>query len=217
MKKNPAIIVMLQFFAVIFLQEVHAHELQPALLEIQQNEGGSEIIVTWKVSTLGTNPVQLHPMISGFDLDFRLALLGENFQKVPKDFIAAKERFKNRIVQYGYVKSRKKYFEWLQKGSIIISTAQQENFGMSVIEAIRCGCIPLLPNRLAYPEILPKEFHSDFLYRNQDELIEKLSFMIKNFGRLHKKRVALMKAMEKFNWSNCIHKYDRVLEKLAGI
>ncbi|MBW1642012.1 MAG: DUF3524 domain-containing protein [Deltaproteobacteria bacterium] len=150
-------------------------------------------------------------------LNFRLALLGENFQKVPKEFIAAKKRYKNHIVQYGYVKSRKKYFEWLKKGSIIISTAQQENFGMSVIEAIRCGCIPLLPDRLAYPEILPKAFHSDFLYKSQDELTEKLFYIIKNLNQFQNKRLTLIKAMDTFSWKSIIHQYDNVLEKLAGI
>ena len=150
-------------------------------------------------------------------LNFRLALMGENFQKVPKEFIAAKKRYKKRIVQYGYVKSRKRYFQWLKKGSIIISTAQQENFGISVIEAIRCGCIPLLPDRLVYPEILPKAFHSDFLYKNQDELVKKLFYIIDNFNQLQNKRPALIKAMDRFSWSRMIHQYDTTLEKLAGM
>jgi len=108
--------------------------------------------------------------------DFQIALLGENFQVVPEDFIAARERYGNRVVRYGYVESIEKYREWLMRGSIVISTAKQENFGISVIEAVRYGCIPLLPDRLAYPEILPKAFHSDFLYKNQENLIEKLFF-----------------------------------------
>lgn len=147
--------------------------------------------------------------------DFRLALLGENFQISPKEFIAAKKRYKKRIVQYGYVPSRKKYFHWLQKGSIIISTAQQENFGMSVIEAIHCGCTPLLPNRLSYPEILPKEFHPDFLYKNQEELVKKLLYLIENPDHLKDKTIALAKTMERFSWQQVINQYDKELEKLV--
>ncbi len=44
------------------------------------------------------------------------------------------------------------YFEWLRKGDVAVSTAIQENFGISAVEAMRMGCAPLLPNRLAYPE-----------------------------------------------------------------
>jgi len=148
-------------------------------------------------------------------LNFRLALLGENFQMVPKEFIAAKERYQNRVVWYGYEASGEKYREWLVQGTIVISTAKQENFGISVIEAIRYGCIPLLPNRLSYPEILPKALHDDFLYQDQNELVEKLCFFISNYPIFHVTCQNLSKSMAYFAWENLIDKYDAVLEDLT--
>ena len=150
-------------------------------------------------------------------LDFRLALLGENFQKVPKEFIAARERFKHRIIQYGYVKSRKEYHEWLKQGAIVVSTATQENFGISVIEAVRHGCMPLLPERLAYPEIIPAAFHSDVLYKDQNQLVEKLCHLISNYEQFREKIEALFNAMTRFAWVNMIDAYDDKLERLAGL
>jgi glycosyltransferase involved in cell wall biosynthesis len=148
-------------------------------------------------------------------LNFRLALLGENFQVVPKEFIAARDRFKNRIVWYGYEESREKYRKWLMQGTIVISTANQENFGISVVEAIRYGCIPLLPDRLSYPEIIPKVFHGDFLYKDQTELVEKLCFLILNYSRFTEKQQHLSAAMERFAWENMIDQYDEILKNLA--
>lgn len=148
-------------------------------------------------------------------LNFRLALLGENFQVVPKAFIAARERFKNRIVRYGYEASREKYREWLLQGSIVISTANQENFGISVVEAIRYGCIPLLPYRLSYPEIIPKIFHGDFLYKDQMELLDKLCSFILNYSQFTEKQQHLSEAMERFAWENMIDQYDEMLKNLA--
>ena len=87
--------------------------------------------------------------------DFRLALLGESARAVPKAFLNARERLGDRVVQYGYVKSRDDYLGWLKQGSLVVSTALQENFGIATVEAIRYGCLPLLPNRLAYPEVIP--------------------------------------------------------------
>lgn len=144
--------------------------------------------------------------------DFRLALLGENFQVVPKPFIRAKERHKDRIIQYGYMESKEEYIAMLKRGTIVISTAQQENFGISVVEAIRYGCIPLLPDRLAYPEIIPEAFHSDFLYENQSELIEKLHFFIENCSHFQEKCEALSEIMGRFAWENLICQYDEELE-----
>ena len=148
-------------------------------------------------------------------LNFRLALLGENFQMVPKEFIAAKERYQNRVVWYGYEASREKYRDWLLQGTMVISTANQENFGISVIEAIRYGCIPLLPDRLSYPEIIPKAFHDDFFYQNQKELVEKLCFFISNYPQFEKKCQNLSAAMSRYAWENLIDRYDEILEKLV--
>jgi len=150
-------------------------------------------------------------------LDFRLALLGENFQVVPKEFIAARKRYQHRIIRYGHEDSREQYCQWLARGSIVISTAQQENFGISVVEAIRHGCIPLLPDRLSYPEILPRKFHSDFLYQNQTDLIDKLAFVISNYSRFQRRRRQLSEAMKPFAWENLIDQYDEALEKLSKI
>jgi glycosyltransferase involved in cell wall biosynthesis len=146
---------------------------------------------------------------------FRLALLGENYQAIPKAFLAARDRYGERIVQYGYVESRAEYINWLKQGSIVISTAQQENFGIAVIEAVRYGCVPLLPARLAYPEIIPKRFHPQVLYKDPGELVHKLSRLIPNYSGFEKFRRDLSKQMRRFAWENLIDRYDRELEKLA--
>jgi hypothetical protein len=87
MKKIPAYIWMMYLLAAFFNPQVLAHELQPALLEIQQEEGSTEIVVTWKVSTVGTNPVQLKPMISGFDLDMSTARISSTGSTTTRQWI----------------------------------------------------------------------------------------------------------------------------------
>ncbi len=150
-------------------------------------------------------------------IDFRLALLGENFQAVPKAFLDAKKQFKHRLVQYGFAKSREEYEKWLGRGSIVISTALQENFGLSVVEAVRHGCLPLLPDRLSYPEVLPGAYHDAFLYRDQADLEQKLARLIVGSENMHDTRQSLSDAMGRYAWENVIGKYDEILEELAGI
>ena len=148
-------------------------------------------------------------------VDFRLVLLGENFQKKPAEFLSARERYGDRIIQYGYVDSKQDYLQWLKKGSIVVSTARQENFGISIIEAIRYGCIPVLPNRLSYPEIIPGKFHSDILYNTQEELVDRLSAILQNHHRFQKTGEELSMLMGNFAWEKIIVKYDEVLDKLS--
>ena len=148
--------------------------------------------------------------------EFRLALLGENCQMVPKEFIAARERYGERIVQYGFVASRQQYLNWLSQGAIVISTALQENFGIATVEAIRSGCLPLLPARLAYPEIIPSDYHADVLYSRHQDLVAMLTDRLTNYSDYLNLRRALSSEMARYAWENVIDKYDRELETLAA-
>lgn len=150
-------------------------------------------------------------------IDFKLALLGENYQVKPKPFINAKERFKDKIVAYGHEESKREYVKWLQRGTIVISCAHQENFGISVIEAMRHGCLPLLPNRLSYPEILPREYHGDFIYRDMDGLSTRLEKMLLHPEKYMEKSDLLSDVMSRYSWKTLISQYDAELERLAGV
>jgi len=149
-------------------------------------------------------------------LDFRLALMGENFGKIPQEFNNAEKKYKEKILQFGYVTLREEYEKWLKRGAIVISTAMQENFGISVIEAMIMGCVPLLPDRLSYPEILPEKYHEHFLYKNRHDLFEKLFLIISDYKRYEEIQGLLAQEMMSFSWENIVGKYDRVLERLAA-
>ncbi len=146
---------------------------------------------------------------------FRLALMGENYSRIPEAFQNARERYGERVVQFGYVESRARYMELLLEGAVAVSTARQENFGISMVEAMRCGCIPLLPGRLSYPEVLPVEYHPDFLYRSQRDLIKKLAFYIEHYQEYRLKVESLSEMMGRYAWENIIGAYDRELEELV--
>jgi glycosyltransferase involved in cell wall biosynthesis len=150
-------------------------------------------------------------------IDFRLALLGENHQAEPKAFVAAKSRFGHKIVQYGFVPSKNEYVGWLRRGFVAVSTAIQENFGIAMVEAMRQGCLPLLPHRLSYPEILPKEFHRVFIYRDDDDLVDKLAGMLRHPERYIVHRPVLADMMARYAWPSVIDRYDRELEMLTVI
>ena len=148
--------------------------------------------------------------------EFRLAVLGENYRSRPHVFLDAAERFGDRIVQFGYLEDRADYTRWLRQGFVVVSTAQQENFGIAVIEAMRHGCLPLLPRRLAYPEILPREFHADFLYGDTDDLVDKLTALLRHPERYVHHRPVLADMMARHAWTRVVERYDRELERLAS-
>ena len=128
---------------------------------------------------------------------FEVALLGENAQYVPQEFIAARKWLGERVVQYGYLPSRADYLEVLGRGSVVVSTAIQENFGISVVEAAAAGCHPLLPRRLAYPEVIPPAYHDACLYDDDEVLAERLIALLSGppgdaAARLGRRHAALL-------------------------
>lgn len=136
-------------------------------------------------------------------LNFRLSLLGESFKDIPEEFKEAEKKYKKQLLRYGYAPSRKEYGKYLYEGDIIISTANQENFGISVVEAVRAGCRPLLPSRLSYPEIIPEKFHDLCLYTGNPE--EKLAELLTCRETVLQE---LTNFMKKYAWENMIREYD---------
>lgn len=67
--------------------------------------------------------------------------------------------------------SKEKYYSLLSESMVVVSYALQENFGFGIAEAVYLGCVPIVPNRLVYPELYPKEcLYSD--YNNSVKLVE---------------------------------------------
>jgi glycosyltransferase involved in cell wall biosynthesis len=86
-------------------------------------------------------------------IDFRLSVIGEQFREAPHAFAAIEHRFADRIERWGYQPTRPAYLAALREADVFVSTAEHEFFGIAAVEAAAAGCVPVLPRRLAYPEI----------------------------------------------------------------
>ena len=134
--------------------------------------------------------------------NFKLIVLGQAFQNIPECFMKAQEKLAEEIIHFGFAESVEDYAQLLKQGDIVISTSLHEFYGISIIEAVRAGCTPLLPNRLSYPELFPGKF----LYKD---------------GKLAKGLIQLLKQQttyisedegkaltEKFRWENLRTSYS---------
>jgi glycosyltransferase involved in cell wall biosynthesis len=88
-------------------------------------------------------------------LNLRWIILGEQFSEIPESLKIFKDEFQDRIDHIGYVESKGEYWKWLAKADWVLSTADHEFFGIAVVEALFAGCLPWLPEKLSYPELLP--------------------------------------------------------------
>ena len=155
--------------------------------------------------------------VAGRGMDFCVAVLGEQFEKSPDIFENARKSLGTRVAAVGYEPDRETYFRWLRQGEVVISTALQENFGISVVEATACGCIPLVPERLSYPEIIPKAFHEVCLYRSHEQLVERLVDILSAprwFDTIRHSLAAEM--VKRYSWEKRIVEFDRHIGETAS-
>lgn len=140
----------------------------------------SPIVITWAARwEHDKGPEQLETFLQKLvesSVDFRINIIGQSYSHKPEAFDRIKQRFEDRIDAWGF-QSRQRYLEILDATDVILSTANHEFFGLSVVEAITHEALPLLPNRLAYPEVLASIAGADahrFLYTDLNDAVEKL-------------------------------------------
>ena len=114
---------------------------------------------------------------------FRVVLTGRRFRDVPAAFEAI-GRLGEHVTHAGYLEDRAEYLRQISRCDLVVSTAIQENFGIAVIEAVLAGCCPLLPNRLAYPEVVPAGFHSMCLFDSDSQFYDSLAGWLDGSRRL---------------------------------
>lgn len=103
-----------------------------------------------------------------------LVLLGPSARELPAGVAEALEPLTPIVRHRGPLADRAEYARHLGHCDLVISCARHEFYGMAVLEALACGAAPLLPRRLAYPEVLPESLHAGALYDSSADLVERL-------------------------------------------
>jgi len=103
-------------------------------------------------------------------LDFEVAIAGQSFPETRGTMRDAAESLGDRLVHCAEPASREAYARLLASADVAVSTALNEFFGIAMLEACYAGATPLVPDRLAYPELYPPEYR----YRGLDQLVARL-------------------------------------------
>jgi glycosyltransferase involved in cell wall biosynthesis len=150
---------------------------------------------------------------------FQLILAGRHFQEQPEEFEQAFERYAERILHYGYAEDFSEYSRLLHRADVVVSTAHHEFFGVAVQEAIYCGCHPVLPNRLSYPELIPETHHEPLLhapifYEDENDLFEILRDILDGEERPLPPET-LRKIPAPLDWDEHVEHYDQLFASVA--
>ncbi|MDW8212198.1 MAG: DUF3524 domain-containing protein [Roseiflexaceae bacterium] len=147
-------------------------------------------------------------------VDFRLIVIGEHIDPQHPTFVAAREEFADCTLAWGYAPDLEAYRRLLHQADIVVSTAIQEFFGIAVVEAIFCGCVPVLPRRLSYPELIPSHLHSLCLYDDDSQLVDRLSETIAALPSL--KKIDFRSIAAQYDWSQMAARYDSAFASVSA-
>jgi glycosyltransferase involved in cell wall biosynthesis len=156
--------------------------------------------------------------LNDVDLEFDLILAGDTQHKKPEEFERAWKRFGDQITHFGYVENVENYSKLLHSGDIVVSTATHEFFCVAIMEAIYCGCHPLVPNRLHYPELIPESLHKPLLhapvlYDTEDDLFRSLKDLLTGVTKPLPKS-SLQNINKHLDWKEMIERYDALFDQL---
>ncbi|XP_033842524.1 glycosyltransferase-like domain-containing protein 1 isoform X1 [Periophthalmus magnuspinnatus] len=143
-------------------------------------------------------------------LDFRVSVLGERFSEEPEVFAESRDLLENHILHWGFLESKDQFYKVLTESDLVLSTAKHEFYGVSMLEAVHCGCFPLVPDALVYPEIFPDQYR----YRTPDQLCKKLMRFCKrpDLVRTHTVQVD----MSRFSWTTLKPQFLDLLSQTGG-
>ena len=189
---------------------------------LRKKDGGSPIVLWNQRWEHDKNPEAFFRTMNRLDdvgAPFRLILAGERFEVQPPAFETAFRRYADRIIHYGYAEDLPEYARLLHRADLVVSTSKHEFFGVAVMEAIRCGCHPLLPNRLTYPELIPERLHrpllhAPVLYEDENELFDVLRRILT--GEEQPLPPPVLRAIpEPLAWPTQIGAYDALFEAVS--
>lgn len=205
--------------------EVQSPGISP--LNFDSSQTGAALRILWCARwEHDKNPDDFFAAIRRLKADghpFRLGVIGASFREIPACFERAKVEFEAEIDHWGYQSSAANYQNVLAWADVVVSTANHEFFGLSVVEAISAGVFPLLPQRLAYPEVVGADDHDvrrEHLYAGTfSDLANRLGELVRRCetGQLWAgTRETLRTRMRAFTWAERAMEMDESLARISS-
>jgi len=139
---------------------------------------------------------------------FQLAVLGEMTTKTKNAYHQVFNQLSPEIVALGYL-PYKDYIGFLSHSDLLPVTSRHDFFGISIMEALAYGARPLLPKRLAYPDLYRLKDYPELFYDNEKELYNSLALLLTNNKTQNCSTYSHLS--QQFLWKNIIESFDSLM------
>ncbi|MCV6620857.1 MAG: DUF3524 domain-containing protein [Cellvibrionaceae bacterium] len=160
-------------------------------------------------------PVDRRPIIEWY-------IVGQSFRQVPPEFeqiqkLLSAHDSPMKLAAWGYQECLESYRALMAAADVVLSTAEHDFQGLAVLEACSYGCLPLLPNRLVYPEWFAKEccYQSGDIEQEARDLAVRVLEMA--LCRAAGQTLEAAKAAVDFSWSSLGPRYLRSITELLEV
>ncbi len=182
------------------------------------------LVVVWNQRwEFDRNPSMFFRIMNRLDdagCQFDLILAGDSSFEKPVEFERAQKRYGDRVIHYGFVRDHDEYSRLLHRGDVVVSTSDYEFFCLAIMEAVYCGCHPVLPRRLTYPELIPRNLHEPLLhapifYDDEDHLFRNMKRILDGDVKLLPES-SLKQVNRSMDWSVMATHYDLLFEEVVS-
>ena len=119
-----------------------------------------------------------------------------------------------RLEHCGFVSEPEDYYRLLSEADFVVSSARHEFFGISVVEAMFFGCLPIVPDDLSYPELVPRSLWAQCLYRRETNLADAIEKRL--VGGTDEDRHRVHEAAVRYDWARLAPQLDDTIEAVRS-
>ena len=152
------------------------------------------------------------------EVPFHLHMMGQRFRDLPVGLEGARERLGDSVKTWGFVKNPEAYRSILSSADLLVSTALHDFQGLAVLEGVAAGCLPLVPDRLAYPEFIPEKFRYPSFEDDSEMEIRVLSDRLEMLCRDPEgTRKIAPPDLSYLSWEQLGPEYEEVIKEVSGV
>lgn len=143
-------------------------------------------------------------------LDLQFHIVGQQFRQEPEAFGRIYRLLNERgwLGEWGFMASVEDYRALLKRAHIVVSTALHDFQGLAVLEAVAAGCLPLVPDRLAYPQWFPPWCR----YGKDPEEAQALAEQLHHWHQLWRtSQLPLAPSVRAWSWPELLDPYRKLL------